>query len=440
MPFIQKKEKKHKVFCFTDGVSVDTALSNRGVNPSIGEVSLGMSASLSMGSGSHLDRIGSDRENSSTAACAGSIASGSLSNAHKVEIQADVSSNKRFSLSSHCETASATLSFGDRSANMSLMDDASIKALAGSINGYKEATIGYCANSVTPVEVHVDAALMPNNAEHEQDLTCHSLLSETFSGNYRVSSRLSNDNNTTCNANGIDYSVNYIDDTPSPSEQISDQVFTSRINASQNMSQTKYLIGKYESRSLEHLTNYCELCHKTHKPCCPNYVYSHQTNQPIAQSTANCIARRQQSKSVGPSDEEQRRSGKKSSAGFLNKRRTSSIKLKQMSSTHDSHNELKRVHSSEFNINNSRQTNDSRSNCSLSLSSTPTIEVNQTLTQDLNSNENRAYNQNSLSKFFTQKKGSQKAKVKNNSTKSQTFIDIDELSKRNDFCIKSSEV
>jgi len=206
------------------------------------------------------------------------------------------------------------------------------------------------------------------------------------------------------------------------------------------MSQTKYLIGKYESRSLEHLTNYCELCHKTHKPCCPNYVYSHQTNKPIAQSTANCIARRQQSKSVGPSDEEQRRSAKKSSAGFLNKRRTSSIKSKQMSSTHDK--ELKRVHSSEFNINNSRQTNDSRSNCSLSFSSTPTIEVNETLTaltQDLNSNENRAYNQNSLSKFFMQKKGSQKAKVKN-STKSQTFINIDELSKRNDFSIKSSEV
>jgi hypothetical protein len=320
------------------------------------------------------------------------------------------------------------------------MDDASVKALAGSINGYKEATIGYCANSVTPVEVHVDAALMPNNAEHEQDFTCCSISSETFSGNYRVSSRLSNDNNTTYNTNGIDYSVNYIDDTPSPSEQISDQVFTSRINALQNMSQTKYLIGKYESRSLEHLTNYCELCHKTHKPCCPNYVYSHQTNKPIAQSTANCIARRQQSKSVGPSDEEQRRSAKKSSAGFLNKRRTSSIKSKQMSSTHDK--ELKRVHSSEFNINNSRQTNDSRSNCSLSFSSTPTIEVNETLTaltQDLNSNENRAYNQNSLSKFFMQKKGSQKAKVKN-STKSQTFINIDELSKRNDFSIKSSEV
>jgi len=236
-----------------------------------------------MGSGSHLDRTGSDRENSSTAACAGSIASGSLSTAHKVEIQADVSSNKRFSLSSHCDTASATLSFGDRSANLSLMDDASVKALAGSINSYKEATIGYCANSITPVEVHVDAAVISNNPEHEHEPTFYSLPSEALSGNYRVSSRLSNDNSTACNPNYIDYSVNYIDDTPSPSEQISDQVFVSRSNALHSMTQTKYLIGKYESRSLEHLTNYCELCHKTHKPCCPNYVYSHQTNKPIAQ-------------------------------------------------------------------------------------------------------------------------------------------------------------
>lgn len=47
-------------------------------------------------------------------------------------MQADVSSNKRFSLSSHSETASATVS-----TNMSLADDASMKALAGSILGYR---------------------------------------------------------------------------------------------------------------------------------------------------------------------------------------------------------------------------------------------------------------------------------------------------------------
>ncbi|XP_042908054.1 E3 ubiquitin-protein ligase RNF19B isoform X2 [Parasteatoda tepidariorum] len=134
-----------------DGASVDTTASQRGVNPSIGEISLGMSASLSLGSGSHLDRIAlnqdrdNDPENASNVALAGSIASASLM-AAKLEVQADVSSNKRFSLSSHSETASATVS-----ANMSLADDASMKALAGSILGYRD------SSAVTPVEVHVDA-------------------------------------------------------------------------------------------------------------------------------------------------------------------------------------------------------------------------------------------------------------------------------------------
>ncbi|GFY50786.1 e3 ubiquitin-protein ligase RNF19A [Trichonephila inaurata madagascariensis] len=135
-----------------DGASVDTAASQRGVNPSIGEVSLGMSASLSLGSSSHLDRITmnqdreDDPESASNVALAGSIASASLMGAGKLEVQADVSSNKRFSLSSHSETASATVS-----ANMSLADDASMKALAGSILGYRD------SSAVTPVEVHVDA-------------------------------------------------------------------------------------------------------------------------------------------------------------------------------------------------------------------------------------------------------------------------------------------
>lgn len=56
---------------------------------------------------------------------------------YRLEVQADVSSNKRFSLSSHSETASATVSLSERSANMSLADDASTKALAGSILGYR---------------------------------------------------------------------------------------------------------------------------------------------------------------------------------------------------------------------------------------------------------------------------------------------------------------
>ncbi|XP_054724744.1 E3 ubiquitin-protein ligase RNF19B-like [Uloborus diversus] len=149
-----------------DGASVDTTASQRGVNPSIGEVSLGMSASLSLGSGSHLDRIAlnrdreSDRESASNVALAGSIASASLmAGAGKLEVQADVSSNKRFSLSSHSETASATVSLSERSANMSLADDASTKALAGSILGYRD------SSAVTPVEVHVDAQNLENNAD-----------------------------------------------------------------------------------------------------------------------------------------------------------------------------------------------------------------------------------------------------------------------------------
>ncbi|XP_013777466.1 E3 ubiquitin-protein ligase RNF19B-like isoform X1 [Limulus polyphemus] len=136
-----------------DGMSVDTAASHRGVNPSIGEVSFGMSTSISMGSGSHLERVGlirdSDRESASNTALAGSIASASLAAAQKLEVQADISSNKRLSLSSHSETASATLSLSERSANFSLTDDASTKALAGSLLGYRDT-----------VEVHVDAQSM----------------------------------------------------------------------------------------------------------------------------------------------------------------------------------------------------------------------------------------------------------------------------------------
>ncbi|KAH7954324.1 hypothetical protein HPB49_017624 [Dermacentor silvarum] len=81
----------------------------------------------------------------------GSIASASA-HSHRLEVQAEVSSNKRFSLSSHSETASATVSLSDRSANMSgLADDAaSTRALAGSIVGYREGTLA------APVEVHVD--------------------------------------------------------------------------------------------------------------------------------------------------------------------------------------------------------------------------------------------------------------------------------------------
>ncbi|RWS08678.1 E3 ubiquitin-protein ligase RNF19B-like protein [Dinothrombium tinctorium] len=120
-----------------DGLSVDTALSNKGVNPSIGEVSFGMSTSTSMGSGTHLDRVGADRESASNAALAGSIASANacIAGPLKLDVQSDTCSHKRYSLSSHSETASATVSLSERSANYSIGDDASTRAMAGSIVG-----------------------------------------------------------------------------------------------------------------------------------------------------------------------------------------------------------------------------------------------------------------------------------------------------------------
>jgi E3 ubiquitin-protein ligase RNF19A len=115
-----------------DELSVDTALSNR-VNPSIGEMSLGMSTSVSMGSGSHLDRATCDRESASNAPLAGSITSATPSN--RVEIHAEVSPrhNKRFSVSGS-ETASCAISLSDRLSHSCALDDGSVCACAGSIS------------------------------------------------------------------------------------------------------------------------------------------------------------------------------------------------------------------------------------------------------------------------------------------------------------------
>ncbi|KAH7968235.1 E3 ubiquitin-protein ligase RNF19A [Rhipicephalus sanguineus] len=139
-----------------DGASVDTA---GGIAPaSIGEAaSLGMSGG-SPSLGSHLDTVAG----ASNTAIAGHSLTGSIASAsahsHRLEVQAEVSSNKRFSLSSHSETASATVSLSERSANMSGMADdaASTRALAGSIVGYREGTLA------APVEVHVDPSEEPD--------------------------------------------------------------------------------------------------------------------------------------------------------------------------------------------------------------------------------------------------------------------------------------
>ena len=126
-----------------DAASIDVA-SHRGGNPSIGE------ASLSLGSGSQLEKLGreNDRESASNVALAGtslagtslagSIASSVLPGGQRLEVQADVTSTQRFSL--YSETASATTSLSEKSVNTSIaLDDgaASTRALAGSVLNFK---------------------------------------------------------------------------------------------------------------------------------------------------------------------------------------------------------------------------------------------------------------------------------------------------------------
>lgn len=148
----------------TDAVSMD-AVSHRGGNPSIGEVS------LSLGSGSQLERLGreNDRESSSNvaiagASIAGSIASSLLPGGQRLEVQADVASTQRFSMSS--ETASAATSLSEKSVSASIADDgaASTRALAGSVLNFKidssslSGFRGTSADASMPVEIHTDSA------------------------------------------------------------------------------------------------------------------------------------------------------------------------------------------------------------------------------------------------------------------------------------------
>lgn len=100
-----------------DNTSID-AVSSRGANPSIGE------ASLSLASGSQVLRD-ADRESASTVALAGSVGNA----CQRLEVQADLVSTQRFSISS----------LSDKSVNVSLADDggASTRALAGSMLNYK---------------------------------------------------------------------------------------------------------------------------------------------------------------------------------------------------------------------------------------------------------------------------------------------------------------
>lgn len=94
-----------------DAVSVNTKIPN----PSIGE------ASLSLASDSHILRE-PDRESASTVALAGSMAG------HRLEVQADMNSSQRYSITS-LSAESGNASFDETGASM--------RALAGSILNYK---------------------------------------------------------------------------------------------------------------------------------------------------------------------------------------------------------------------------------------------------------------------------------------------------------------
>lgn len=137
------------------------------MNQSIGEVSYGLCASLSTGgSNCDLDKVNVERD-ASTGALAGSICSSKLQtvtvNSSMVGCNVSVgngstgggclltseeySRSKRLSVTSgQSETASATVSLS-YSVGISNGDDASIKALAGSILGYRDACVSNAGSS-----------------------------------------------------------------------------------------------------------------------------------------------------------------------------------------------------------------------------------------------------------------------------------------------------
>lgn len=209
-------------------------------------MSFGLSASLSLeGSGSHIDKIGIERD-ASNAALAGSIISGS-----KMQETVNESSHKRHSVSSgpHSETASTTISFTERcSTNISLGDNASTRALAGSIANYKDSCIGTSSSgasgskTVSPVEVHA--------IESDSQYSEKNFLS----------------NNCHCE-----------DALSTKSAKLLDTRKECRVAGSKCVSfqtGTKCKLNKYESRSYDQLANYCMICDGVHRPCCPVYELS----------------------------------------------------------------------------------------------------------------------------------------------------------------------
>jgi hypothetical protein len=337
-----------------DEMSMDTALSNK-VNPSIGEVSLGMSASLSMGSGSHMDRVGvicGDRESASNAPLAGSIASAAVSN--KLEVQADVSSNKRYSLSS--ETASCGLSLNDK--QMSSMDDgtSSTRALAGSIigrsgpgsSGHPDTTSLRSTKTIeenrtcTPVEIHVDVGsnnVIEVDSQDESRREVSSIPSSRSGSrgqtHYPIQETIITMDPSGCPTSPATRCVSF---------QPTVHVTTSKENASNTSSPIK-------SRSLEQLTaQFCEVCHSSHRPCCPNFRDMNSSDVKDSNRISKGFLAKNSSRNVTHS----------SSSSSSSNRRKSSLKSgpssveKSSSSQLLSKSNLKRVKSSESSAGASR--------------------------------------------------------------------------------------
>jgi hypothetical protein len=162
-------------------------------NPSIGEVSLG--ASLSMGSGSHLERVGCvlvecDRESASTTAIAGHSLTGSVASSYighqRLEVGADVHPRKKYSFSS--ERLSETVSLSEKSGSVSLAEDgASTRALAGSLLAYKMEntsvssyragmqTPGSCGSASQGTAGDVDSAIYPGCGYSGDEISLRSM-------------------------------------------------------------------------------------------------------------------------------------------------------------------------------------------------------------------------------------------------------------------------
>ncbi|XP_063979325.1 E3 ubiquitin-protein ligase RNF19A-like isoform X1 [Diachasmimorpha longicaudata] len=200
-----------------DAASIDVA-SHRGGNPSIGE------ASLSLGSGSQLEKLGreNDRESASNvalagASLAGSIASSVLPSGQRLEVQADVTSTQRFSLCS--ETASAATSLSEKSVNASIAADdggASTRALAGSVLNFKVDSCSIsggrsvdnepAVNQTTPVDSAGQAASLNSLEEIQPGLAKRTRRKPTLDRQHSDSS-----NWTGCGEDGISERVRFDD-------------------------------------------------------------------------------------------------------------------------------------------------------------------------------------------------------------------------------------